>query len=220
MRPVPLQIAASHVETLHITGDYVRNRPSQPAVLVTDEATGASYYLEAGDGAVFKKPFSRLQISHGEGSDQTLTLDIGDGRVLSSQVSGQLQPVGGAANAASPPLVSAADVVAALASITAKRTALTDLTGCSYAIASAATVVLATAAANTAGVRIAVCDLSISTTATVGRADLKVGTAALLNLIGTDVTVSKKDIYVPAGVEVSLYTNISAATARAAYEVY
>jgi len=184
--------------------------------------------IEEGYRNKFDKKFDAVKITDVSAAANTVKVGIaqeGDAdynRAFGSVTvaDGEIQPVGGAANTASPPDVNAIDVVASLESITAKRTALTDLTGCSYASANNTTVVLATAAANTDGVRIAVADLSISTTTTVARADLRIGPAALINIVGSDLAVIVKDIFIPAGVEVSLYSSLAAATARAAYEVY
>jgi len=217
MRPITLKIPAGAFETLPRVGNYVRLGDGSPTVTVTDEDSGEFANLQAGDAVQFARPFRRLRVEHAEATTQTVVLDTGFGRIIAARINGEVQPIGGAANTATPPTVYAADVVAALESITAKRTALTDLTGCTIdgAVGSSKTVV--TALANVNGVRVAVWETSIGATAGVG--DMSIGGQLLLRCGGTNMTETIRDLFIPAGLAIDISSSSAGANVRIAYEV-
>jgi hypothetical protein len=219
MRPITLKIPAGAFETLPRVGNYVRLGDGSPTVTVTDEDSGEFANLQAGDAVQFARPFRRLRVEHAEVTTQTVVLDTGFGRIIASRINGEVQPIGGAANLAAPPTVYAADVVAALESLTAKRAALTDLTGCSIASANNATVTIVSAAGNTAGVRIATLNMRLSSAGSAATNRLDLDGVPLFTNMGVDQVLAVKNVFVPAGIKVDLVSSSADAYICCAYEV-
>lgn len=94
MRPITLKIAAGQEINLPITGDYVRVGDSSPTCTVKNPDSGEYAVLRAADAAQFPSRFTHLAISHNEITEQTVSLDIGFGRLLTSRVAGTVTVAG------------------------------------------------------------------------------------------------------------------------------
>jgi hypothetical protein len=217
MRPITLKIPAGSFETLPRVGNYVRLGDGSPTVTVTDEDSGEFANLQAGDSVQFARPFRRLRVEHAEVATQTVVLDTGFGRIIAARVNGEVQPIGGAANAASPPDVYAVDVAALLAAVAGTRSPLTDLTNCTAATAVNATVTVVAAIDNVAGVRVALINLMVNSTAGLAAMTLDGGDRVALS--GMEQSLVCRDLLIPAGVAVGVRSTSAGANARIVYEV-
>lgn len=99
MRESTFKIASGKTEEYQLDGQYIRNDDAMPTISVT--VYSADHFEEkatirAGDAVLFDNPFVRVQIAHGEASDQTIKISYGHGEISAARVSGSVAITNGA----------------------------------------------------------------------------------------------------------------------------
>ena len=90
MRELTLKIQSGGRVEVQAIGNYVRLDALAPDVTIEVPDNGYRVTLQGGDAVRFGQPFERLAITHSEATEQTVTLTVGDGELMSAQLSGDV----------------------------------------------------------------------------------------------------------------------------------
>lgn len=107
MRPYTFKVAAGTEEPAFFGhANYVKlSKTATVNVTIKDPDGNQEHILRPG-GDVLLRPFDELRFSHDGASDTAFTVNVGfDTKATDAEISGAVQPVGGADNLANPPYV-------------------------------------------------------------------------------------------------------------------
>lgn len=123
MRQLTVSVPAGSTVEIGARGDWVRLKSASVAVRLEDPEKQHWLDLDEGD-AVNLKPFNRLKLSHASGSDQLVTLLIGDGTTSDSAKVGGTVSIGDAQGAWSQSTVTVTNASGQLVAANAARRVL------------------------------------------------------------------------------------------------
>ena len=215
-------LAANGEQVIDVNGRYIVGIEANGAFdIAVDDGPYSRFFNGAKALLPEDESFTKIRVRDRSGAPNSVVLQVGygdftDGRL---QVSGVLRVADDDdAETSFVEIQTRLQVIEnLLRNADDKRTALTDLTGASYAdVTGVNTVTVVSAASNVAGVVIRVVNLSAANS----QAQLLIAGNVVLEARSTvSESAYLKDIFVPAGVAVALMTNDNNASAYMAYEV-